>query len=475
VEALTERSEREARFLAREIPPNAQIVALLFAAEDGDRAAAAADAIATSLGRRREHTLLASCESSRSSLDEAIGGVRGGGLHSVLEGRARLSDVAVRRSDRPFVYLPAGRDAPSAREMLATEAFRGFVGRVRARGGTLLLHLPLEEMAGPVVDLMDGCLTLGEIAPPGAQAIDIPCWGKVAFDDAAAAPATPDAETAAAGEAAGEGESPTAEETSQVGDLSSTAGGGWRRHRARTGVPWSRVAIGALGVGGLVAAWWFVVPTLLSRGAPSAPRTEASVPAGVSSFETEAPGSGAGLSDEAALAIADRAPELGYSVLIASYAARSDAEQRLADAAPGPDELFFLAPTPVRGAVYYRVFAGALGGRSVGRAVMDLLVASGRKDAASAWDVRPSRLAFRLGVFGSRDAAETALRRALADSIPAYLLRAADGAGTAYQLYAGAYESERAARALAALLERRAWEAELVVRRGESRLAESRG
>ncbi|MGH7541216.1 MAG: SPOR domain-containing protein, partial [Gemmatimonadota bacterium] len=180
------------------------------------------------------------------------------------------------------------------------------------------------------------------------------------------------------------------------------------------------------------------------------------------------------LSPELASAAVEAAPELPYSVLIASYAARADANERLARLSGEAGGIFFVAPTPVRGAVYHRVFAGAFPSRTRASEHMQALVERGWKDEASAWHLRPARLAFRLGVFPSRAEAEGRAPRAARDGISTYILSvplpAAANGGTRpdslFVVYAGAYESESAANPMAALLAEAGQEAELEARRG---------
>lgn len=441
----------EAARLADGLPEGARVVALLYPDAAG-RPAASSDiavAVAEAVGARRDHTLLVGTEGGPGSLDERLARRSGPGLWDVLEERARLTEVAVRDRERAFTYLPAGAGAPGPRELVAAEAFRRFVDRVRERGGTLLLHLP-EEAVGAAASVVDGCVSLApSTAPPVASGLE------------------------------------------EYGPR--PAVGRWRRHRERARAPVLRAALGAAAILLLGLGWWAlsresiagafeaggasasgaapVEPPRPAEGAGvAAPGAAADEPAeGVGAGESAGPAGRAEAADR--LRAVESAPELSYSVLIASYARAADAERRAAELGEEDGRLYFVAPTPVRDRLYHRVFAGARANVREARELMETLVARGRKDEASAWDLRPVRLAFRLGVYATRDAAAEAARRIrLADGVPAYVLPAgAVGDDAVFVVYAGAYESEEAARALGEILERAGLVAELTERRGEGR------
>ncbi|TDJ48883.1 MAG: SPOR domain-containing protein, partial [Gemmatimonadetes bacterium] len=124
-----------------------------------------------------------------------------------------------------------------------------------------------------------------------------------------------------------------------------------------------------------------------------------------------------------------------------------------------------VSPTPVRGRVYYRVFAGVHEDRLDALAAMEVLVADGHKRVAKLWDVRPVRLAYDLGTFDSLKGATGRIRALSADGIPAYVLRDSAEA-PAYRVFAGAYESEEAATAMGDMLESNKLSAELISRSG---------
>jgi len=195
---------------------------------------------------------------------------------------------------------------------------------------------------------------------------------------------------------------------------------------------------------------------------PTGGRTEAGRPA-----PRAAPGPG---QVGAATAVADRTggPALGYSVLLASYASLSDAmaqARRLADGSL----VVFVAPTPVRGTVYQRIYAGALPTRDRAFELMGELTRRGLKEAASDWDVRPAALAYLVSVHADRTAARAASEALTGRRIPTYTIPLVAEGDTVYQVYAGAYEKAAAASAMRDLLRAAGVDAELVTRRGEPR------
>ena len=225
----------------------------------------------------------------------------------------------------------------------------------------------------------------------------------------------------------------------------------------------------------LFVGWWWLASGLRGTADTDVDSTMSAPGSSSSTAGAGEPGAEAAPSipPAEAAAAAGRAPELPYSVLIASYAARSDAEDRLGRLLQSEGGPYFVVPTVVRGALYHRVFAGAEPDVETARALMTELVDSGQKDDASAWHLRPARLAYLLGVFGSRTEAEGRMQEAATAGIPAYILSTAveEGLGidSVFQVYAGAYESAVAARAMIALLESAGEEPPLVDRRGQRR------
>ncbi len=140
---------------------------------------------------------------------------------------------------------------------------------------------------------------------------------------------------------------------------------------------------------------------------------------------------------------------LPYSVAIAAYSAYDDAVARQRKW-ERPDLTVYVAPTPVRGVVYYRVFAGLLPNRDQAERLMAQLVREGIKDTIRNWDVRATRYVFDFGTYPDARDAGAAAESLRGQGVPAYVVPAAgaDGGRPAYHVYAGGYESAEAARPL---------------------------
>ncbi|MFV1986604.1 MAG: SPOR domain-containing protein [Gemmatimonadota bacterium] len=504
---VRERDERDARFLAWDVPGDAHIVALVHEAGDSERSATVADAIATSVARRREHTLLLSAEPGPSPLDELLGAAGSRGLPAALEGRARLTDVAVQRVDRPFVYLPAGSDAAAIRSLLEDPVLASFVDRVRERGGTLFIVLSEETLRlDGLRILMDGYVALGDVDLPETAA-GLVQFGRVRYDNSD----RPDSRHGNGGPStAGEGlpklpplpepmepppvaaatppesvaiETPTPtpaapnEPGAAPGDAlaapddvaADSSSDGWQRPRKTPAFPTRKVAVGAGGILGVAAISWMILGGFggdadasaggnMPDGQTVAPPTRVTPSPDnslVSSFD-----------ESVAVAAFDAAPELGYSVMIASFAAAADADDRLRQLRSAGSGFYFVSPTPVRGLVYHRVFAGALSTRDEARDLMDALVASGVKGEAGAWHLRPATFAFDFGVFADRAAADRRIDELASRAIPAYALAAAAESDTVWRVFGGAYVDEREAVPMGELLSAAGEPAELITRRG---------
>ncbi len=158
--------------------------------------------------------------------------------------------------------------------------------------------------------------------------------------------------------------------------------------------------------------------------------------------------------------------KLPYSVAIASYSSYDDAAVRQ-QRWNRPDLTFYVAPTPVRGVVYYRVFAGTLADRQQAEDLMAELVREGIKDTVHNWDVRPARYAFSFGTFNTARDARAVVEMLSGHAVPAYIVptRLAD-AGSGYHVYAGGYESEEDARLLRERIAEAGLELNLVERVG---------
>lgn len=160
---------------------------------------------------------------------------------------------------------------------------------------------------------------------------------------------------------------------------------------------------------------------------------------------------------------------LPFSVAIEAHQDLDVAQDRagsLADAHEGVS--FFVAPILVDEVVYYRVMAGPLPDSASAVTVMRALVAEGDKRAESAWDVRPTSLAFQLGEYGTPEAAAARQAELAGAGIPGYIVEIPYTHGPSrYRLYAGAYETAEQAGLLARLLREAGIESPLVERTGQ--------
>ena len=189
---------------------------------------------------------------------------------------------------------------------------------------------------------------------------------------------------------------------------------------------------------------------------------------------TEAEQAGQGLPEatptEGPVGTVSREPEvtLGYSVAIASFRTLEEAAAHVRRHTQS-DMRFYIVPTMVRGVVWNRVLAGMLVSRDEADDLLEALVRDGVKDAANAWDIRPTWLAFRFGTYPNLQDARATVETLEGLGIPAYLLRAsgrAAGRGQAYHVYAGGYDNQATAQPLADQIARAGLEAELVERMG---------
>lgn len=298
-------------------------------------------------------------------------------------------------------------------------------------------------------------------------------------------------------------------ETGDEGDAAGEpgSGDGWRRHRRSSSPPWGMIAAGAAAIVLLAGGWWWLAGRAADVGADAGDRVaaaggagaapaaaddstdpadsteEAGAPAAGAAEAAEAesdargsggadgaddggPGDAAGTSTGAEEAVAS-ALELGHSVLVASFSSWPVARERADRYRDEQGGVWLVAPTPVRGSLYWRLFAGALPDEGAARELMTRLVEEGVKDRARAWDVRPTTLAYRLGTAPDRAGAEERAASLRERGVPAYVLPAAAAGDTVWQIYAGAYASRGAAARLGEMLEAAGVEAELVTRRGE--------
>lgn len=470
--------EERSRALAEELPGDVRVIGLLLPEGSDEADTRAVDGLAVDLARRRGRTLLANL-APRSSLDRRLGAEGEPGVAEVVAGEAALEAAALRPGGRPYLYLRAGAVEFDPRRVLEAGAFGELVRRLRRLEGTLLLALPGPEVSGADLSgLLDGVVPVG--AGPGAErAAGVPVLGVLGPRGERGGEVPPREEAPEGepprGEAAGDGASDGVEAAAPVpGDGSAPPEGRWRRRVTEAGFPTGKIVGAALLVAALFGGWWFLVRQVgppPGSGTGEVPEGSATGPAEASSGPPVAAGEPAGEEGAAGdrwAPLLSEAPELPYSVLVASYSSPEDARERLAERA-GDGVLYFLAPTPVRGRVYHRFFAGARSERASADSLMRALVREGRKEGASEWDVRPVPFAFRLGVYAESEDGRREVDRLADRGIPAYLVPLGRGQRRAWQVYAGAYESEEAAAPLRRALDSAGEEARLVRRRGVER------
>jgi cell division septation protein DedD len=437
------------------LPKDAQLIALVRDRGSDDWAAGVAVGLADMVGRDRRRTFLANVAGGDDALDRLMGSTGGPGLTSALTGAATVASIARTSPDQKFAYLPAGEAALPYSGLRRMQTFRRFLARVRDGGGTLLLYLGEEDLHASANGLgrrsaeplrLDGCIALGEIAGASAK-LGAPLLARV--ERPGPPPDPPPSGTAPA--AAAQAELSSAEE--QLAPTDTAPGMG---SLVRLLIPMAAV-VALLWIG-----WATAGPGGDAAGGDSDPAIEMAGPEAPGPARAEAAEMERGAEPEPDRTFS--APQARYSVLVGSYIRLGDAMSRRSELADDGG-LFYVTPTPVRGRIYYRVLAGVYEDRADAATAMVGLVEDGRKDTNKEWDIRPVRLAFDLGTFASRDDADRRAAEALANDVPAYVLR--DTASTPlYRVYAGAFTSDEDARPLEKRLEDLDSEAELITRAG---------
>lgn len=435
------------------LPDEARVIALVRDRGSDAWAAGVAIGLADMVGRERGRTFLANAASDAGELDRRLDAA-GPGLTSALTGAATIASIAHTSAGQRFAYLPAGEGALPFAGLRRMRAFRRFVAKVRDGGGTMLLYVGEEDLVGPAADRpaqsaerlrLDGCIALGEVRGLAAE-LGAPLLARVER------PAPPPAEPPARG---------AAPEADDAEPATAAAAAG-----SRFGPPGSmtRLLVVPLAVLLLWGGWALLGPG--PDGSVGEPRPAAEADR-LDPDRTSMP-SGAQAAEPAPAAPPQprefAGPAARYSVLVGSYMRLADAMGRRTELAAGGG-LFFVAPTPVRGRIYYRVLAGAFEDRADAASAMADLVEDGRKEVFKEWDIRPVRLAYDIGTFTARDEANQRVRELWAADVPAYVLGDTAEAPL-YRVYAGAFMSEEDAEPLGRRLEELGSGAELVARSG---------
>lgn len=495
------------------MPPSARRILLVGGSASGsaggDWAGMAAVEVADLVAGHRPRTLLVNTVAGAHGPDGVLGLESRPGLGEVVSGGSRVGEVAARPQGRSFIFVPAGRSSPGVGQLCATPSFRHLI-RAAGSGGTLLLHVAEADLADLLREStagdglqFDGLVLLGDASVPPVLPPGVRLLARVETEAPAAEPSPRPHST-------GGRKSGFAPPTRTPAIV---AGGGTRkrpRGRLEQFVDDIRKR-GTGGAGGVAAVWlvavvavWLVwqglsgwpafeddfdLPTETSLAvrtaddgevgpeASNAEEPPESAPDGSATQET--PDAAAGNDDSSDSAPGGSAPapvepgrpsgvDLPYSVLVASHVSYEDAAAER-DRLTESGNLAFVAPTPVRGRLYYRVFAGALEDRVQASDLMRRLVEEGDKRRERDWDMRPVRLAFALQDFATEEEADVERQRLHEAGLPAYVLPVGDTTAAVYRLYSGAFESEGAASPTDTLLSAAGQNATLVTRRGEPR------
>ncbi len=507
------------------LPDAARRVVLVSGSSGSGLGGSAAVEVAEMVARHRPRTLFVNTVAGAAGPDGSLEVEDRPGLGDVLVGRRRVSEVALTPQGRSFIFVPAGRSQPGMGDFCRLPAFRHMVAAA-GRGGTLLLHIEENDLPrlfaraeeGSGLEF-DGIVVLGKIAvPPDVQAqvgflarVEREAVAHPPSSETVARPAgsagfsrpsgTPVIVGGARGGLSGRLDRLVADVRQRAGAggaEDSTASGRKPRGHFRRLIEDVRKRGLPRGVWGVAIVWivavlvvWLVWQGL--SGWPAfeddfvppveSPMTDRS-PAGSGGDEVAEAGEGSPAADGGATPPVIDAPVedlrtspdpgvaagvvLPYSVLVASYVTYEDAAARR-DELKEQGGLVFVAPTPIRGRLYYRVFAGAVEDRVQADDLMARLVEQGSKERERDWDMRPVRLAFALQDLSSEEEAEAEVERLHGSGVPAYVLAVGDTTGAVYRLYSGAFESEAAAAPADSLISATGQEATLVTRRGEPR------
>jgi len=491
------------------LPRSARRILLAGGSAGGDWAGVAAVEVADLVARHRPRTLLVNTVAGAHGPDGVLGLESRPGLGEVVSGGSRVGEVAARPQGRSFIFVPAGQASPGIVQLCAASSFRHLI-RAAGSGGTLLLHVAEADLADLLRESavgdgleFDGLVLLGDAPVPPGLPPEVRLLARVETE--APAPTPPPRPPSTGGRKSGF--------TRPSRTPAIVAGGGaTKRPRSRL----ERIVDdirkrGAGGAGGVAAVWlvavvavWLVWQGLsgwpafeddfdspIETSLPARTADDGEVDPEASNAEeppADAPGeavppqtadaeAGSDDSDDSAPDASAPAPvepgsppgvELPYSVLVASHVSYEDAAAER-DRLTESGSLAFVAPTPVRGRLYYRVFAGALEDRVQATDLMRRLVEEGDKRRERDWDMRPVRHAFALQDFATEEEADGERQRLHEAGLPAYVLPVGDTTGAVYRLYSGAFESEGAAGPTDTLLSAAGQNATLVTRRGEPR------
>jgi cell division septation protein DedD len=418
-----------------------------------------------------------------STLAAVLGFEDAAGISDVLFRNASFSKVASRPEGETFFFLTVGEAPPPLQVLYQHPRWNKIAARLEDTGAHLLPCVAASDWleAGPIpgfeacivlnaagleVELPSEARRLAEFLAPAEireeepGSVELPSYATPEPESQPMPrPARPVSERRARATAA-PATQPTAPASPPSAPAPEPARPIFRRSRRRRFAPFAVATGGAL----LVLALWQTVGSRqipegqveLEAAAETAPAEDNQAPAVERAEEPEATGT--------------RLREVGlpYSVAIAAYSSMDDAVARQREWARA-DVPFYVAPTVVRGVIYYRVLAGMLPEREKAEELMTQLVRDGIKDTIRAWDVRQARLAFSFGTYASSQEARAVLETLFGHGVPAYMVSAVGEAGEdsiAYRVYAGGYERPEDARPLREHIERAGFDVELVERVG---------
>lgn len=352
------------------------------------------------------------------------------GLADVFEFGASLPRVVTRPEGRSFWFIPGGPYVPSPREVLGSRRWDRIAEELAVDRKTMLVFAlastpgidELSRRIGRVV-LVGG--------PDGV--------------DAAASALDPDCEIAAVVQPAGQAVGHAAREAQ---GLTEPLVFRTEPERARRSpVFWALLVI-LVGAVGWVGYEYVLTPGTGEAAVEAAPPVEPTEPQ-PEPQPVETP--------------------IGFSVAVEAHQDLDTGEDRVARlqrAAPGI--LFYLAPTPIRGELWYRVLAGPVTSHDEGVALMERLVAAGLMTDYAAWAVRPTEFAFLLGEYETPAEAGNRVVVLAQKDIPSYIVTIRYEPGEPrYRVYGGAFENRPAAAMMADMLAEAGIDAPLVQRVGE--------
>jgi hypothetical protein len=408
-----------------ELRPSGTVVLLISEEEDRDWGALAAARLSAAWASEGRRIVLADLHLDRPMLHADGGPSELEGLVDVFLYGASLSRIASAAPDGAYYLIPAGTYAPDPAEVYRHPRWKKLVAGFRDTEATLLLFAPGDSPDLPALaEWTSEAILLGSHTPP--ELVDelersgISVLAALAPAKGASAQARRAAveRRAAAGTMAGGG----------VGDQADLElpPPARRRRTERRGPTILLFAILLLVVLGAVV---YLVATLRPDLLPGG---GGAVPGGQSS----------GLFSSSASMEGEM---LVYSVQVKAFTSLAAAREELALAQRRASATtFFISPEEIQGVLYYKILAGLAADTLAANRVRDRLVQVGviePSDAIGTWSlVQYAPMAYRLGEFPTREAAESRADSLMALQIPTYPVSVPYSDGSyRWHLLAGAY------------------------------------